>query len=619
MRHQMQGPCARFVTAGRTRRVGVASRMWLSDVVCALLAICVLGSARAERRHIQLDGCFDDWQGLVPVWVDPSGDGGASGIDIGSIWATDDDDHLFLGFDVGAEIILQSAQQLTLYIDGDNNPATGFQISGIGAELRWTYGQREGMFFQGEDWTTIEWAAIGLVTGPTFSGHLFETAIARDALPDGAHALFTGTTFRFLLHDLQGSGDWAPNAGSTIAYAFDQGALAPLPTLGLEQSATGAPRLLTYNVEFDGLFEYGKQPAFGRILQAVDPDVIAFQEIYDHDATETRLVVEQFLGTGWMARQVSDKVVLTRSGILNYWSIAGGRAGAFLISPVGSYTSDLLLIDAHLSCCDNDPARQEQVDAIMAFVRDAQTPGGNLDLGPDNPIVITGDMNFVGLARQLQTLLTGDIDDEATYGPDFAPDWDGSDLYDSIMRQPANSMSYTWFDAGNTYSPGRLDFVIYTDSNARTEKGVMLQTALLTPEYLALYGLQANDTDVATDHLPCLTDLAPREEGAVAWFPDAPLGLSLSVAGPNPGWRGTLLQLNVAEGALSANEPLTLSVVDATGRLMRELPCGTLSPGEHRVVWDGRDRCGRPVSAGPYWIRATTSRGTSRVRAFLMH
>ena len=80
----------------------------------------------------------------------------------------------------------------------------------------------------------------------------------------------------------------------------------------------------------------------------------------------------------------------------------------------------------------------------MAFVRDARTPGGQIDLDTGTPVVITGDLNLVGFARQLETLLTGDIADEGAHGPDFTPDWDGTDLLDVIARQTEKRMSYTW-------------------------------------------------------------------------------------------------------------------------------------------------------------------------------
>jgi hypothetical protein len=596
-----------------------ASGIGAGVLALGLLAACAAGAA-GEVHRIHLEGYFSDWAELAPVWVDPTGDGGTSGIDIGSIWAADDETHLWMSFEVGNERLAQSGNQLAIFIDGDDNPATGFPISGIGAELRWSLGDRQGYFFVGSGWTVIPWGPVGFSCLPSHSSTRFEVAFDRDAVPDGTHPLFSSPTIRLLLHDLVGNGDWAPNAGTTIPYAFDQGTLPELPTIGLEPSGDGALRLLDWNILNDGIFDTGKQPAFRRILQACNPDVIAFEEIYNHDATQTRTLIQQWLGGTWAAQKVSDKVVLTRGTITNYWSIAGGRAGAFLLSPQGIFPADVLVIACHLSCCDADAARQSQVDQIMAFVRDAKTPGGLLDLTSENTIVITGDMNFVGSSRQLLTLLTGDIYDDANYGPDFHPDWDETDLYDQTLRQPMNTLGYTWYESGNAYWPGRLDFTIYTDSQTHCEKDFVLQTEFLPPEFLTQYGLQAGDSGGASDHLPCVEDLAPGSQGIADGLPGAPSRVRLALAGPNPSAGRVALRLSVGEAAGAIGDSrLGLAVVDAMGRRVTTLARGPFTPGDHAISWDGTDGRGRPVPSGAYWVRVGgTAPATTGVRVVLL-
>jgi len=581
-----------------------AVRGGLALLLLAGLAIGSAAPAGADRHRIFLDGYVGDWEEVAPIWTDPTGDGGASGIDIGRIWAVEDEARFYLSFEVGPECLMQQDNRLALYIDGDDNPATGFPVSGIGAELRWVFGDREGYFFVGSGWTVIPWDAVGLSCLPSFSATRFEVTLDRAAVPDGVHPLFASGTIRFLLHDLD-TGDWAPNAGTTIPYAFDQGTLPELPTVMLEPAGSGAVRLLEWNVLNDGLFDAGKQPAFRRILQACDPDVIAFVEIYNHTAAQTRALIESWLGGTWAAYQVSDKILLTRGTIVNTWSIAGGRAGAYLISPLGGFPAEMLVINCHLSCCSADAARQSQCDQIMAFIRDARTPGGLLDLTSDNPIVITGDMNFVGSSRQLLTLLTGDIYDDASYGPDFHPDWDETDLLDSTLRQPLNALGYTWYEAGNAYWPGRLDLTIFTDSQMHCAKKFVLQTPYLTPEFLAQYGLQSSDSDVAADHLACVQDLAPGSQGIADEPSPAPSRLRLALAGPNPSAGRVALRLSVGEGP---EADVALAVVDAAGRQLATLAHGPFAPGVHTLAWDGRDDAGRAAASGAYWVRASGER-----------
>ncbi len=581
-------------------------------IAASLLALLALGTAtgKAEMHRIYLDGDFADWEDLDPVWVDPPGDGGASGIDFERIWAAEDEAFLYLRFEVGSEMLLQENNSLTLYIDGDDSPATGFPVGGIGAELLWTFGSLDGFFFHDSDWVNIEWADIGVLVGPTHSGEDYEIALRRDAEPDGTHPLFPGSTIRILFRDEAGAGDWAPDMGSTIEYVFDQGTLDSLEPMDLVRTA-GPARLVTYNVLFDSLFDPGPQDSFRRILQAIEPDVIAFQEIYDHTATQTRQLIESFLGGSWEAERISDKVLLTRSSILGHWSIADGRAGAFLISPQGDFTADMLVINAHLNCCGADAERQQQCDAIMAFVRDAQVPGGDLDLTPENPIVITGDMNFVGLRRQLVTLMTGDIVDNDTYGPDFAPDWDGSDLADLRSRQPTEPMGYTWYKEWSTYWPGRLDFIIYTDSNLATGVQAIMQTQFMPPEYLTEYGLLASDSYNASDHLAYFADFAPRGQDVTEESSEPGNVIRLRVDGTSPSPGRVRLVLELPGGA--AHEA-TVSIHTADGRLIRQLTPGP----QLTLTWDGTHCSGQPMPSGAYWARAAWGRQSATTRITLM-
>ena len=152
---------------------------------------------------------------------------------------------------------------------------------------------------------------------------------------------------------------------------------------------------------------------------------------------------------------------------------------------IPNLAEDLLFIVAHTPCCGNDAARQVEVDAIMAFLRDAKAGTGNLQLAENAPVIIAGDMNFVGNAQQLETLLTGDIINTFPYGNDFEPDWDGSDLIDSRPYTTGLPMAFTWYREASSFSPGRLDFTIYTGSNLTLKNNYALFTDAL-PQDLSL-------------------------------------------------------------------------------------------------------------------------------------
>jgi hypothetical protein len=57
---------------------------------------------------------------------------------------------------------------------------------------------------------------------------------------------------------------------------------------------------------------------------------------------------------------------------------------------------------------------------------------------------------------------------------------------------------------------------------------------------------------------------------------------------------------------------LTLEIYDTRGAHVNSIPLGTLLPGEHRARWDGRDRNGRNVSSGVYFLQLRSAAQQSR-------
>jgi hypothetical protein len=94
--------------------------------------------------------------------------------------------------------------------------------------------------------------------------------------------------------------------------------------------------------------------------------------------------------------------------------------------------------------------------------------------------------------------------------------------------------------------------------------------------------------------------------GTDAWIagtPEAPhpTALGVSVASSNPVRVGGRAALDLA---VPATGDLRLSVVDATGRRVRDLHRGAVDPGTHRFTWDGHGDDGRALAAGVYFVDA---------------
>lgn len=486
-----------------------STRVMFAGVFAAVVLVIPCGAGRAP---IVIDSVFDDWSGVAVALQDAAGDGGANGVDFGRLWIADDDRFLFLRFELGAEVDPSENNDIRIYLDTDDDRLTGLRIKGIGAELEWRMGGRFGKFFLGAGPTAVFQQNIRFRGAPTVTGNVFEIAFGRDTLPDGANPLFMASTLKILIVDADG-GDRMPDAGLTLDYTLDQGSLPPETTIPLTRRDPGHLRLVTHNVLFDSPWNPALEASFGRQYAAIAADIFNFQEVSSHTAAEAAALVAAWVplgaGESWHSAGNADCKTVSRFPILGSWPIDGNLAVWVDTSAVLGRA--MLIVNAHLPCCSNDAGREREIDNILAFIREARQSGGVLALDPNTPIYVTGDLNLVGFAQQLTSLLTGNVLDEATYGPDFAPDWDGSDLTSLISRQTEKRMGYTWRSDSSSFWPGHLDFVIYTDSVLEAQNHFILYTPEMSGSNLAANGLQSGDS-TASDHLPVCADFRRKSK-----------------------------------------------------------------------------------------------------------
>jgi hypothetical protein len=457
------------------------------------------------QAPICIDGVLDDWGDVSVAVMDPSGDA-SGGIDFTALSATDDELFFFLRIEAVEDFDLSENNSLRIYLDTDMNASTGFSIGGIGAELEWHVGDIEGTFHHAGQQTTVYHKEIRFRGQPTVTSNDFEIAFGRDVLPDGTNPLFNGPDVRLVISDATG-GDFIPDLGTPLTYTFDIGSAPPVEARVFDRLSDDHLRIITHNVKDDRPFNVAYQAKFERLWSAVSPDIMHFQEIAGNSAAETRDLVASWLGGVWFAAGHNDCKTVSRYPITDTWTIDGNLA--MLIDTSGSSIgTQLLSINAHFPCCDNDTARQLEADAVIAFIRDAYLPGGDLTLTADVPVMISGDLNLVGLAQQLETVVSGDIVNNDLYGEDCNPDPDGTALHNIVSRLTEKRMGYTWRNNGSHFWPGHLDFMIYSDSNLRRRHDFLVCTPEMSADALAANGLLAGDSNVS-DHLVFCVDFAP--------------------------------------------------------------------------------------------------------------
>ena len=87
----------------------------------------------------------------------------------------------------------------------------------------------------------------------------------------------------------------------------------------------------------------------------------------------------------------------------------------------------------------------------------------------------------------------------------------------------------------------------------------------------------------------------------------------LQLASVNPSDQGATLVAGIPRTTSS-----TLRVFSVTGRVIRTLWQGQLTPGEHPFVWDGMDAHGKPVASGVYYIQLETEQGAAERKVVIV-
>lgn len=289
-------------------------------------------------------------------------------------------------------------------------------------------------------------------------------------------------------------------------------------------------RIVAYNHARNFIENTSNDAAFNRILTALNPDIICFEEFTSAvSVSDVANRMNSILPTpgGWQVhfgllggiRTVLVSrypLTMTRTDTIPASSTRGVTI-ALVDLPDATHPQDVYLLGVHLKCCGDpggteDASRQDSADAIANWLGDARgvarASGNNIVLPSDTPMIVLGDFNLVGGPQPENTITTGDIQDEATYGVDVSGDWDVSDMTNLMPADPFTGDTFTW-QGSQSFPPSALDRMFYTDSVVTVANSFVLNTDTMSAPALAAAGLQAGDTLPAnsSDHLPIVMDL----------------------------------------------------------------------------------------------------------------
>lgn len=312
---------------------------------------------------------------------------------------------------------------------------------------------------------------------------------------------------------------------TTPAFAFD-------PAAGdFSKSQPNLIRVMTWNVLDRFIANPSYDARFRRVIEAVNPDIIAFQEIDHKDYGSNNAIITQVKARlesyqphyTWRVHVGegggNKNVICSRYPIsmlrrdTDPGSNIRGVCCALVDLPDAQYDKDLYVMGVHFKCCDDsvDDHRRRQIhaDAITNWMRDARTPGGKINLPQGTPMLVVGDTNLLNRGdaapyHAARTLLDGTIYHQGQYGQSSPPDWDGSHnaeaaTYDHVTGNPGTHSS--------SNPIARNDRCFYTDSVMHHVNRFIVNTRTMSPAARTAAGLLENDS-AASDHLPCVVDFA---------------------------------------------------------------------------------------------------------------
>ncbi|MCH7678291.1 T9SS type A sorting domain-containing protein [candidate division KSB1 bacterium] len=352
-------------------------------------------------------------------------------------------------------------------------------------------------------------------------------------------------------------------------------------------------RILSYNVFLGGIADQARQSYFERIIKSLNPDILAIQEINSRQVNTARSNVASWLDdNNFTAVGLSgSNALVSRYPILNSAQfIDSGRCSVILLDTEAELGTKLLVINTHLAFSPEE-SRQVDADEIIMRLREWRNGTGPFELESNTPIVHVGDFNQRAPSPILTTLTEGDIIDEASFGTDFPPDWDGTPILDLNSIQNADTVNYT-------VSRGRMvkiDYVFYTDSAIEVGNHYVLNTRIMTGDDLTTYNLEAADTDSASDHLPTIMDIASILSVSVETISGIPAKFTLRAPYPNPFNPSTTIEYSVSQAV-----HVELTVYDLLGRQVSTLVNEPQAAGKYSIKFSAGG-----LASGVYFVRLT--------------
>ena len=452
---------------GRSHR-----RTWLRSCLIAATYSLILTS-KLSASVVRIDGRFEDWKDIRVCARDPEGDAKGA-FDITHIYAASQGSILYLRFDTTNLLNIQNGPEaegtLLVIINLPNNRELVLDMRGRRAFL--DDGAKE----------RIPWDRLKYIVGPTYAHNEFEIQIDL-----GRFGIDRGDAV-----SIQFGG--SDQLDVPVKFTFSQPSEAPKRRSHRRYSGTDV-RIVSFNTYYEGLSDPDREEAMGRLLNSVDGDVYCFQEEWKTEGHSEILKRLMPLGSKgrWHIHKIHGNVIASKYPL----KALPSRSDRYAAVCINMRENHLFIINVHLKAMgyigsDEDRLRIRQANDIIDIVGEIQRGRYSKAEPPytKSGIVIVGDFNLVGSRVPLDVIIGKKV-----HG-----------LTDWLIPNLVGESVVTWRGGSRaSFSPGKLDYVVYSTKTLIPGNGFILDSGLLNRTELNQLGLNAADSEVS-DHLVMTVD-----------------------------------------------------------------------------------------------------------------
>lgn len=460
----------------------------------------------AQDNRLLIDGKVKDWK-TIPHNFLTGAEQQEKNTPFKHLRLTTGPKYLYVQFSLANRFNLTGGNpekgQIYCFLDTDNNIKTGHKNGEIGAEIAIDF-HRKTAYLNKDEQYNYNLDQLGIRLMPTVTSKHFELAIPLSITTSEAGSLRLGDTVRIQLFD-KASKTSFPSKKRAITHSINNRTISrPEPT-SLKDPQPSSFRVLSYNTLNNGLVDSVRGSHLKAVFQTLEPDFIALNECWDVKANTAKdffnKALPQAKKKSWhTSKEDPGNITVSRYPIQYADQIHDDHrllATLHDLPDKPDLPESLLLINAHLSCCNKEDKRQKQVKALWDFIRSARNDGGNLSISSSTPVVIAGDFNLVGKRKTLDMLLSG-----TGKGRTF-------DQLNSVKGRHLNSrMTFTWKNIDSEWPAGKLDYIFYSGNKLKVLKSFTLNTETAPEAILSTSSLNDSTTRLASDHLPLVADLS---------------------------------------------------------------------------------------------------------------